>query len=53
VRSGNESIEVTSEYPEYLKWRISILRQIKKDSPDKCGSNIETVINHIEQYLQR
>lgn len=49
---GNKSIEVTSEYPEYLKWRISILQQVKKDSPDKCGSNIETAINHMKQYLQ-
>jgi hypothetical protein len=47
-----ESIDVTSQYPEYLKWRISILKKVKKDSPDKCMDNIEGTIKYLQGYLQ-
>jgi hypothetical protein len=47
-----ESIDVTSQYPEYLKWRISILKKVKKDSPDKCVDNIEGTIKYLQGYLQ-
>ena len=47
-----ESIDVTSQYPEYLKWRISILKKVKKDSPYKCVDNIEGTIKYLQGYLQ-
>ena len=48
---GQESIDVTSEYPEYLKWRVSVLNKIKKSSPDKCVDNIERTIKYLQGHL--
>ncbi len=47
----NELIEVTSEYPKYLMWRIEILKAIQKDSSENCTVYIESTIKHLESYL--
>lgn len=47
-----KSIDATFEYPEYLKWRVSILKTISKDSPDKCADNIDGTIKHLQEHLQ-
>lgn len=46
-----ESIDVTDEYPEYIKWRVSILERIKSDSPDKCADNIDKTIKYLQSHL--
>ena len=48
---GHELKEVTSNYPEYLKWRIKILKQIQDESSENCTPNIERTIKHLEGYL--
>lgn len=48
---NHKTVEVTSEYPKYLTWRMMILRQIQKSSSDKCRANIERAINHLKQYF--
>ncbi|NGP76858.1 hypothetical protein G3570_09455 [Balneolaceae bacterium YR4-1] len=47
----NESVEVTSEYPTYLKWRIDLLKTIQSESSENCMDNIQSTIKHLESYL--
>lgn len=47
----NEPVDVTSEYPEYLNWRIDLLKTIRKESSEKCKGYIEKTIKHLERYF--
>lgn len=47
------SVEVTSEYPEYLEWRINILKQIKNDSSENCSEIIQKRVDHLKNYIDR
>lgn len=48
---GHELKDVTYEHPEYLKWRIKILKAIQEVSSENCTPNIESTIKHLESYL--
>lgn len=43
--------DITSEYPKYLKWRINILKQIRKDSSEKCREHISKTINYLNMQI--
>lgn len=48
---GNRAVDVTSSFPEYLHWRIGILRQIKQESPETCRDRIDSVITYHQGRL--
>jgi len=50
---GELPVEVTSEYPEYLEWRIDILKQIKNDSSENCSEIIKKRVDHLKSYINR
>jgi len=50
---GELPVEVTSEYPEYLEWRIDILKQIKNDSSENCSEIIQKRVDHLKSYINR
>lgn len=45
--------DVTSKYPKYLKWRINILRQIKKNSSEKCTDGINQTIKYLNMQMAK
>ena len=47
-----QSVDVTSEYPRYLEWRIEVLRQIKLDSSEKCEGIIQKRIQYLKNHLE-
>jgi hypothetical protein len=48
---GKQAVDVTSTFPEYLNWRIRILKQIKESSSDKCHNSINRVITYLQSQL--
>lgn len=48
---GHVSRDVTSQHPEYLRWRIRILKALQQESSENCSPYIERTIKHLESYL--
>ena len=48
---SHELKDVTSQHPEYLRWRIKILKAIQKESSENCTPNIEKTIKPLESYF--
>lgn len=47
-----ELVDVTSEYPGYLAWRIDVLNQIKLDSSEKCDGIIQKRIQYLKSFQE-
>jgi hypothetical protein len=47
----NESIDVTHKFPEYISWRIGILKEIKSTASEHCNNKIDMLIEHYKKFL--
>lgn len=48
---GQNPVNVTSSFPEYLQWRIRILKKIKTESPEKCRKRINNIIEYLDNKM--
>ncbi len=46
-------VDVTSEYPEHINWRIHFLKKILKHNDDKCVMYLNGLIDYLESILNQ
>lgn len=44
---------VTSKYPKHIKWRLSVLRQIRKANPVACAHQLDELIAYNQRQLKQ
>lgn len=47
----NTYADVTANYPDYIRWRIRLLEEIRKESSQNCEQYIDRTIVHLSNYL--
>lgn len=47
----NTYSDITANYPDYLRWRINLLKEIRKESSQNCEQYIDRTIVHLSNYL--
>ena len=54
---GARSVDLTPEFPDHLRWRLTILGEIRKDLSGKkqrrCRNSVDALIKHIKRDVAR
>lgn len=48
---GDSAVDVTSEYPNHLRWRLEQLGRIRPENTGKCRDLVDSVITYIQGRL--
>ncbi len=48
---GSSVVDVTTRYPDHLRWRLGLLREIRAANSGECLALVDSVISYLERRL--